>query len=243
MRPAVRREVAGHLQVTYGISERRACQATGSGRSSQRYRTRSDPQVALRMRLKELAAARVRYGYRRLHVLLRREGWIVNHKRTYRLYRDEGLSIRPKLPKRKRAWRYRQGRPAIGGPNEVWAMDFVSDGLFDGRPFRILTVVDCHTREALSLTPRATFRAFQVVEVCFSIGLGLTMVSAGVLAALSVKHVASRWSGFSSFARQAPYASAALIVLVGLYTGWLGWQGIQHGLAAHAAKATTLHNS
>ncbi|PIK73729.1 IS3 family transposase, partial [Methylobacterium frigidaeris] len=82
-----------------------------------------------------------------------------------RLYRDEGLSIRPKLPKRKRAWRYRQGRPAVGGPNEVWAMDFVSDSLFDGRPFRILTVVDCHTREALSLTPRATFRAFQVVEV------------------------------------------------------------------------------
>lgn len=165
VRPAVRREVAGHLQVTYGISEWRACQATGFGRSSQRYRTRSDPQVALRMRLKELAATRVRYGYRRLHVLLRREGWIVNHKRTYRLYRDEGLSIRPKLPKRKRAWRYRQGWSAISGPNEVWAMDFVSDGLFDGRPFRILTVVDCHTRQALSLTPRATFRAFQVVEV------------------------------------------------------------------------------
>ncbi|AWN52721.1 IS3 family transposase [Methylobacterium sp. 17Sr1-1] len=165
MRPAVRREVAGHLQVTYGISERRACQATGFGRSSQRYRTRTDPQVALRMRLKELAAARVRYGYRRLHVLLRREGLIVNHKRTYRLYRDEGLSIWPKLPKRKRAWRYRQGRPAIDSPNEVWAMDFMSDGLFDGRPFRILTVVDCRTREALSLAPRTTFRAFQVVEV------------------------------------------------------------------------------
>ncbi len=88
----------------------------------------------------------------------------MNHKRTYRIYRDEGLSIRPKLPKRKRAWRYRQGRPAIGGPNEVWAMDFMSDRLFDGRPFRILTVVDCHTREALSLTPRANFRAFQVTE-------------------------------------------------------------------------------
>jgi putative transposase len=78
--------------VTYGISERRACQATGFGRSSQRYRKRADPQVALRMRLKELAAARVRYGYRRLHILLRREGWKVNHKRTYRVYRDEGRS-------------------------------------------------------------------------------------------------------------------------------------------------------
>ncbi len=149
--------------MAYDISERRACQAAGFGRSSQRYRKRSDPQVALRMRLKELAA-RVRYGYRRLHILLRREGWVVNHKRTYRLYRDEGLSIRSKLLKHKRAWRYRQGRPAIGGPNEVWAMDFMSDGLFDGRPFRILTVVDCHTREALSLTPRANFRALKVVE-------------------------------------------------------------------------------
>ncbi len=100
------------------------------------------------MRLKELAAARVRYGYRRLHILLRWEGWEVNHKRTYRIYRDEGLSIRSKLPKRKRAWRYRQGRSGIGGPNEVWAMDFVSDRIF-GRPFRILTVVDCHIRERI----------------------------------------------------------------------------------------------
>ncbi|SFM65538.1 hypothetical protein SAMN05192568_104337 [Methylobacterium pseudosasicola] len=116
------------------------------------------------MRLKELAAARVRYSYRRLHVLLRREGWKVKHERTYRIYRDEGLSIRSKLPKRKRAWRYRQGRPAIGGPNEVWAMDFMSDRLFDGRPFRILTVVQCHMREALPLTPKANCRAFQVTE-------------------------------------------------------------------------------
>ncbi|KQO56363.1 hypothetical protein ASF32_23810 [Methylobacterium sp. Leaf91] len=79
VRPAAHREVAGHLQVAYGISERRACLATSFGCSSQHYRKRSDPQVALRMRLKELAAARVRYGYRRLHILLRRKGWEVNH--------------------------------------------------------------------------------------------------------------------------------------------------------------------
>jgi transposase InsO family protein len=82
VRPAARREVAGHLQVADDISERRACQASGFGRSSQRYRKRSDPQVALRMRLKELAAARVHYGYRRLPILLRREGWEVNHPWT-----------------------------------------------------------------------------------------------------------------------------------------------------------------
>ena len=165
MTPSRRRRGVDQLRMAYQVSERRACRATGFHRSTQRYRARRDPQLELRMRLKELAAARVRYGYRRLHVLLRREGWAVNHKRTYRLYREEGLSIRPKLPKRKRAWRYRQGRPAVGRPNEVWAMDFRSDQLFDGRPFRILTVVDGHTREALSLTPRASFRAFQVVEV------------------------------------------------------------------------------
>ena len=69
----------------------------------------------------------------------------MNHKRTYRLYSDEGLSIRPKVPRPKRAWRYRQGRPDVGGPNEVWAMYLMADQLFDGRPFQILTEVDCHT--------------------------------------------------------------------------------------------------
>ena len=101
-----------HLRVVYDISERRACKTTGFERSSQRYRSARDPQTALRIRLKDLAAVRVRYGYRRLHVLLRREGWAVNHKRVYRLYNEEGLSIRAKLPRRKRAWRYRSGRPA-----------------------------------------------------------------------------------------------------------------------------------
>lgn len=165
MRPAVRRDVVAHLRVAYDISERRACKTTGFERSSQRYRSARDPQTALRIRLKDLAAVRVRYGYRRLHVLLRREGWAVNHKRVYRLYNEEGLSIRAKLPRRKRAWRYRAGRPQIISPNDVWAMDFMSDALFDGRPFRLLTVVDCCSREGLATVPRATFRAFNVVEV------------------------------------------------------------------------------
>ena len=164
MKPAVRRDVVRHLQDAYAIGERRACSATGFRRSSQRYRSRRDPQVELRMRLRDLAAARVRYGYRRLHVLLRREGWPVNHKRTYRLYCDEGLSIRPKVPRRKRAWRYRVGRPRAMAPNDVWSMDFVSDALFDGRPIRILAVIDAHTREALSIAPRVSFRAFDVVQ-------------------------------------------------------------------------------
>jgi putative transposase len=165
VRPALRRDVVAVLQDSYRVSERRACSAMGFHRSAQRYRSRRDPQVELRMRLRDLAAVRVRYGYRRLHVLLRREGWPVNHKRTYRLYAEEGLSIRTKLPRRKRAWRYRQGRPGAAAPNEIWAMDFMSDQLFDGRPIRILTVVDIHTREGLSTHPRANFRAAQVVEI------------------------------------------------------------------------------
>jgi putative transposase len=163
--PSRRRSIVEHLRSAYQVSERRACRATGFHRSSQRYRTRRDPQVELRMRLKERAAARVRYGYRRLHVLLRREGWPINAKRVHRLYREEGLTIRPKLPKRKRAWRYREGRPTLGTANEAWAMDFMSDQLFDGRPFRILTVIDGHTREALATVPRVSFRAYQVAEV------------------------------------------------------------------------------
>jgi transposase InsO family protein len=80
-------------------------------------------------------------------------------------YIAKRLSIRSKMPKRKRAWRYRSGRPEIAGTNHCWAMDFMSDALYDGRPFRLLTVVDCHTRESLAIVPRANFKAFQVVDV------------------------------------------------------------------------------
>lgn len=98
------------------------------------------------MRLKELAESRVRYGHRRLHILLQREGWHVNHKRLYRLYCEEGLSIRTRGPKRRRACRYRSGRSEADDMKDVWAMDFMSDRLFDGKPFRILTIVNCFTR-------------------------------------------------------------------------------------------------
>jgi putative transposase len=89
----------------------------------------------------------------------------VNHRRVHRLYTEEGLLIRTKLPRCKQAWRYRQGRPEAAAPNEIWVMDFMSAQLFDGRPIRILTVMDIHTREGLSTHSRANFRAAQVVEV------------------------------------------------------------------------------
>jgi putative transposase len=163
--PSRRREVVSHLRSAFDVSERRACRTVGMARASYRYRSVADPQHELRLRLRDLAASRVRYGYRRLWLLLRREGYSVNHKRIYRLYREEGLAIRPKTPRRRRSCRYREARPEAGAPNAVWAMDFVSDALFNGRRFRILTVVDCHSREALAVVPRVSFPAFAVVEV------------------------------------------------------------------------------
>jgi putative transposase len=120
----------------------------GITRWTNRYQSRRDPQTELRVRLRDLASTRLRYGYRRLTVLLRREGWHVNTKRVYRLYREEGLELRMK----KRAKRVAQARirPVEASyANQRWSMDFVSDRLVDGRWFRILTVVDQYTRECL----------------------------------------------------------------------------------------------
>jgi putative transposase len=118
----------------------------GAHRSNVRYRSRRPPQTALRTRLKELATTHVSYGYLRLHVLLRREGWRVNRRRVYRLYREEGLMLKPRRPKRHRTAAARVLRPATERPNERWAMDFVHDTLAGARTIRILTVLDVHTR-------------------------------------------------------------------------------------------------
>jgi len=123
-------------------------------RSSVTYRSRRPNQDALRLRLKDLAHTRVSYGYRRLHVLLRREGWLINHKRVYRLYRDEGLALKRNTPKRRRSALHREGRGVVDRPNERWAMDFVHDTLAGGEKFRVLTVIDVFTREALAVEAR-----------------------------------------------------------------------------------------
>jgi putative transposase len=115
------------FRLGYQMSERRACQVAGISRSSCRYRSQARDQAPLRQRLRELAAVRVRYGYRRLHVL-RREGWRVNHKRVYRLYREEGLSIRTKHRK-KRVSLPRLFPPPAKRPQERWSLDFLTDSL------------------------------------------------------------------------------------------------------------------
>jgi putative transposase len=111
-----------------------------------RYISHKPDQAPLVMRIRDLAATRTRYGYFRIYILLRREGWIVNHKRAYRLYRDDGLSLRLKKPRRNVSAANRVRQPAASAANEMWSMDFVSDALFDGRRLRALTVVDAFTR-------------------------------------------------------------------------------------------------
>ena len=127
---------------------KRACELIGITRWTNRYQSRRDGQADLRMRLRELAGTRTRYGYRRLTVLLRREGREINAKRVYRLYREEGLQVRTA----KRAKRAAHARVPLAGAkrrNQRWSMDFVSDRFGDGCWFRILTVVDQYTRECL----------------------------------------------------------------------------------------------
>jgi len=148
--PAACREAVAHLRSGFAMSERRACRVAEVDRSSVRYRRRRPDDALLRERLKALAAQRRRFGYRRLWVLLRREGHAVNKKRVYRLYRQERLMVR-RRGGRKRAVGTRAPMPVPSGPNRRWSLDFVHDQMTDGRRFRILAVVDDGTRECLAL--------------------------------------------------------------------------------------------
>lgn len=161
--PVARREAAARLQQTYAVSQRRACQTLGVDRSSARYRRRRPDDGAIRVRLRELAAARRRFGYRRLHILLRREGTVMNHKKLRRLYREERLQVR-RRGGRKRALGSRAPMAIPQGPNQRWSLDFVSDTLTDGRRFRILAVVDDFTRECLCLAADTSLSGIRVAR-------------------------------------------------------------------------------
>lgn len=158
-------------KAAHGVSERRGCVALGVDRSTIRYRSIKPDQAALRLRIHDLAKTRVRYGYCRIYILLRREGWLVNHKRVYRLYREDGLSLRLKRPRRHVSAADRERQPAATRPNELWSMDFVSDALFDGRRLRALTVVDAYTRKALAIEVDQGIKGEQVVEVMTRLAL------------------------------------------------------------------------
>lgn len=126
----------------------RACRLARFGRASWYRQSRATDQSALRLRIRDLAHARPRFGYQRIWVLLRREGWLVNRKRVRRLYRLDGLQLRMRVRRRKHIALHRGPAPIPVGPTERWSMDFVHDALADGRPFRILTVVDNWSRQS-----------------------------------------------------------------------------------------------
>ncbi len=150
MRPRLRRELAEWAEEAHQLSQRRAARLIPVDRMTLRYEHHRGPQDALRVRLRELAGSRVRYGYRRLTVLLKREGWEVNAKRIYRIYTEEGLIVRTQKRK-ERAQRQRVPLGQAVRPNHKWSMDFVLQRLPDGRWIRVLTVVDQFTRECLTL--------------------------------------------------------------------------------------------
>jgi putative transposase len=144
-----------------GYSQRRACKLVGIEPKTYRYVSRRPDDQGLRARLRALAAERRRFGYRRLHILLRREGLRLNHKKLFRLYREERLGVR-KRGGRKRALGTRSPLALPQGPNQRWSLDFVSDSLASGRRFRVLAVVDDFTRECLGLAVDVSFSGLRV---------------------------------------------------------------------------------
>ena len=163
----------------WAVSIRTACGAIGFNCSTSHYKSRRTDQTAVERRIKEICETRVRYGYRRVHVLLRREGWEINMKKTRRIYKELGLQLRNKHPKRRVKAKLREDRQNAVGPNDVWAMDFVHDPLATGKTLRILTIVDTHARYCPAADPRFAYRGEDVVEtlepVCAQIGYPSTI--------------------------------------------------------------------
>ena len=159
----MKREAVKYLMQAQGISHRRACRLIRQPRNTDLYRSVKDPQVALRQRLHELSRVRVRYGYRRLHVLLRREGCTHGRNTTYRLYVEERLQLRSKLPRRRKMVVTRSLRLKPTEADQAWTMDFVADQLSSGAKIRALTIVDVFSREALAIEVGSRLRSEHVV--------------------------------------------------------------------------------
>jgi len=159
----LKREAVAHLKAQFGLSERRACRIAGADRKMVRYQTQRAPDTVLRGRLRELANERRRFGYRRLFVLLRREGEASGINRIYRLYREEGLTVRKRKARRK-AVGTRAPILVEARPNARWSLDFVHDQFANGQRFRVLNVVDDVTRECLAAIPDTSISGRRVAR-------------------------------------------------------------------------------
>ena len=154
-----------YLCDAFRVSVRHACRVVLASRSSHYYCSIKNNDAALRARIKEITQNRVRYGCPRVYVLLRREGWRVNHKKVKRIYQEEGLSLRFKRPKRRVSAAHRQKEYVmLTGINQCWSMDFVADQLFNGQRLRSLTVVDNFSRECMAITVDHALKGGDVVE-------------------------------------------------------------------------------
>jgi putative transposase len=167
------------LRGDWKVSIRRACSTFRIDRALYVYKSKRGDQADLKHRIKNICETRVRYGYRRVHVLLRRDGLPVNAKRIYRLYKELGLQLRNKTPRRRVKAKLRNDRKQATRSNETWAMDFVHDQLATGRKLRVLTIVDTFSRFSPALEPRFNFRGIDVVEVlervCNEVGFPATI--------------------------------------------------------------------
>lgn len=174
-----KRKLVDEMRGEWSVSIRRACQVLLVDTSTYHYKSRRSGQAVLEKRIKEICQMRVRFGYRRVHVLLRREGWRINQKKTRRIYRELGLQLRNKTPKRRVKAKLRDDRRDATRPNETWAMDFVHDQLATGRKIRVLTVVDTFSRYSPTIDPRFSYRGENVVQVlekvCAEIGYPATI--------------------------------------------------------------------
>jgi putative transposase len=165
VKPSPKRSIVDSLRSSYRVTERHACRLVALSRSVYQYRSHRDPQTALRQRMCEIAATRVRYGYRKIRVLLQREGYQVSKNRLYRLYREEGLSLRYRPNRKRRMQMSRPARAKATAANQAWSLDFVADQLAKGERFRALTIVDVFTREALAIEVGQRLGASDVVRV------------------------------------------------------------------------------
>ena len=164
LRPVRQRKLVDGICGEWGISIRRACRVFEVDTSTYHYKSRRPDQASLEIRIREICQTRIRYGYRRVHVLLRREGWQLGQNKTRRIYRELGLQLRNKTPKRRVKAKLRDDRKAATQPNETWAMDFVHDQLATGNKIRVLTVVDLFSRYVPVLDPRFSYQAENVVQ-------------------------------------------------------------------------------
>lgn len=179
MRPVRKRQLVDKVCSEWDVSIRRACRVLAVDTSTYHYKSRRRGQADLEHRIKEIAETRMRYGYRRVHVVLQREGWMTNIKRTYRLYTALGLQLRNKTPKRRVKAKLREDRCPAVQPNQTWAMDFVHDQLAMGKKLRVLTVVDIFSTYCPVVDPRFSYRAEDVVRtlegVCGQVGYPKTI--------------------------------------------------------------------